>query len=281
MLADQRHKALVSAGGRSILCTPADWGPHEEETGRAADVSPAVLDYLGITTDDKVTVVYPYPKEEPIHMPKIAISSGHAKNCRGAVGIIDEWEHNVKVVDRVCELILAGGGQCVKFHDMTSSDSSTNLNTTSNWHNSQTRDYDCQVHFNAYQSTNSPMGTECLYVTQSTLASKIAQAQASSGGFINRGAKKRTDLHFLNATAKPAVLTEICFVDSATDVGLWEENHEAVCQALAYALVPELQIPGEPPPVEPPVTEVKVVDVQIFAPRGVRVDVSVNETTEG
>jgi len=214
-------------------------------------------------------------------MPKIALSSGHAKNCRGAVGIIDEWEHNVKVVDRVCELILAGGGQCVKFHDMTSSDSSTNLNTTSNWHNSQTRDYDCQVHFNAYQSTNSPMGTECLYVTQSTLASKIAQAQASSGGFINRGAKKRTDLHFLNATAKPAVLTEICFVDSATDVGLWEENHEAVCQALAYALVPELQIPGEPPPVEPPVTEVKVVDVQIFAPRGVRVDVSVNETTEG
>jgi N-acetylmuramoyl-L-alanine amidase len=190
------------------------------------------------------------------------------------------------VVDRVAELIKAGGGTCVKVHDMTSSTQSTNLNTTSNWHNSQTRDIDVQVHFNAFQATNKAMGTECLYVTQSSLAAKLAGAQASSGGFINRGAKKRTDLHFLNATSKPAVLTEICFVDSAADCGLYDENFEDICQAIAYALVPELQIPGEPqepeqPPTEPPPVGESVVDVRIYAPPGVRVDVSINNETEG
>jgi N-acetylmuramoyl-L-alanine amidase len=279
MLADKRYKArITNSAGDSIVAFPADWGPNSD-TGRVADLSPALMELLGLTTDDIVDIEYPI--EEIIPMPKIAISSGHSKLCRGAVGIIDEWENNVKIADRICELILAGGGTCVKFHDMTSTTQSENLNKTTNWHNSQTRDYDIAVHMNAYQPTNNPMGTEVLYVTQSTLASKLATAQASSGGFINRGAKYREDLHFLNATSKPAVLTEVCFVDSATDCGLYEENFEDICQAIAYALVPELIIPGEQPPVEPPVTVEQVVDVQIFAPEGVRVDVSVNQQTEG
>ena len=279
MLADKRYKARVTnSAGDSVVCWPADWGPHED-TGRVADLSPALMEILGLTTDDIVDVEYPY--EEEIIMPKIAMSSGHAKLCQGAVGIINEWENNVKVVDRVCELIEAGGGICVKFHDLTSTSQNENLNKTSNWHNSQTRDYDVQVHFNAFAPTNDPMGTECWYVTQSSLASKISAAQASSAGFINRGGKYTSGLHFLNSTNKPAVLTEVCFVDSGTDCGLYEENFEDLCQALAYALVPELQIPDMPPPVEPPVTVEQVVDVQIYAPPGVRVDVSVNQRTEG
>ena len=39
----------------------------------------------------------------------------------------------------------------------------------------------------------------------------------SGCGFINRGAKKRTDLFFLNNTEMPAILMEVCFVDSEAD----------------------------------------------------------------
>ena len=46
--------------GVGRLAHPADWGPHEEQTGRAADLSPALADSLGVSTDDEVTVVYPY-----------------------------------------------------------------------------------------------------------------------------------------------------------------------------------------------------------------------------
>ena len=41
------------------LAHPADWGPHEEQTGRAADLSPGLMENLGIDTDDDVEVIYP------------------------------------------------------------------------------------------------------------------------------------------------------------------------------------------------------------------------------
>jgi len=271
MLAEAKRMALVRHGDQEVLAWPADWGPNEN-TGRVADVSPYVMEALGIKTDDTVEVLYPY--EEEIRMPKIAMSSGHSKQCQGAVGIINETDENIRVVNRVAEIITAGGGTCVTFHS-TGKTQSEVLNQQSNWHNSQTRDFDVQVHFNAYQATDKPMGTECLYVTQSSLAAKIAAAQASAGGFINRGAKYRSDLHFLNTTNKPAVLTEVCFVDSGADCGLYEENYEDICQALAYALCPDLAIPGEQPPVEPPVEVEQVVGVRISAPKGVRVDVEI------
>lgn len=44
---------------KSIKCFPADWGPHEENTGRAADISPSAMEYLGIETDDDVIVTFP------------------------------------------------------------------------------------------------------------------------------------------------------------------------------------------------------------------------------
>jgi N-acetylmuramoyl-L-alanine amidase len=54
--------ALVRATrtGRELTAFPADWGPHEEKTGRAADLSPALMDALDIVTDDEVEVIYPY-----------------------------------------------------------------------------------------------------------------------------------------------------------------------------------------------------------------------------
>ena len=45
--------------GKSIKCFPADWGPHEEDTGRAADISQSAMEYLGIQTDDEVIVTFP------------------------------------------------------------------------------------------------------------------------------------------------------------------------------------------------------------------------------
>jgi hypothetical protein len=45
-----------------MLAYPADWGPHEN-TGRVADISPGLMQYLGIETDDEVEVIFPYEPE--------------------------------------------------------------------------------------------------------------------------------------------------------------------------------------------------------------------------
>ncbi len=56
-----QHQAMVRAPktGKEFLAWPADWGPNEA-TGRVADISPGLMEALGITTDDTVEVLYPY-----------------------------------------------------------------------------------------------------------------------------------------------------------------------------------------------------------------------------
>ena len=68
MLADHgSHQAMVRVKGSKggwFFALPADWGPHEE-TDRVADISPGLMNKLGIKTDDEIEVVYPasIPKE--------------------------------------------------------------------------------------------------------------------------------------------------------------------------------------------------------------------------
>lgn len=190
----------------------------------------------------------------------IAISSGHGKYIRGASGYLDEVNEARRVVERVAQMLKDAKLATVNtFHDNTSHDQNTNLNTIVNWHNKQTRDLDVSVHFNAYETTSKPMGTECLYVSQSTLADAVSEAIADAGDFIDRGPKKRTDLFFLNNTNKPAILIETCFVDSQADANLYRQNFEIICRAIAEAIagenMPEApELPGIPPrPTEPPI----------------------------
>ena len=44
--------------GRILPAFPADWGPHVD-TGRVADISPGLMDALGIETDDVIEVTFP------------------------------------------------------------------------------------------------------------------------------------------------------------------------------------------------------------------------------
>jgi|SRR6516162_6212912 N-acetylmuramoyl-L-alanine amidase len=169
---------------------------------------------------------------------KIAISSGHGKLVRGASGYLDEVDEARRVVEALADNLEAVGVDVVTFHDDTSTTQSENLETIVDFHNSETRDLDVSVHFNAYQTTNNPMGCEVLYVTQDELAHEVSRAIANSGGFINRGAKKRTDLYFLNNTDAPAILLEVCFVDSKEDADLYRKNFEKICFMVASVARP-------------------------------------------
>jgi hypothetical protein len=54
------NMALVTASSGVVLTAwPADWGPNEN-TGRVADISPGLMEALGIITDDVIDVVFPY-----------------------------------------------------------------------------------------------------------------------------------------------------------------------------------------------------------------------------
>jgi hypothetical protein len=166
---------------------------------------------------------------------KIIISSGHGKYIRGASGILDEVDEARKVVERTADELRRRNVATHTYHDDVSTTQNENLQRIVDFHNAQTRDLDVSVHFNAYVETEKPMGTECLYVTQAKLAGQISAAIADCG-FIDRGGKKRTDLFFLNNTEMPAILIEVCFVDSAADADMYGSQFGEICDAIAGVL---------------------------------------------
>lgn len=169
-------------------------------------------------------------------MVDIVISSGHSRFVRGASDELDEVDEARRVVDRVAELLQSRDVEVEVFHDDISTTQDSNLTRICNFHNTKKRDLDISVHFNAYVECTGPMGTEVLYVTQEELAEKMSEAIAKAGGFKNRGPKYRSDLRFLNSTEEPAILIEVCFVDSEADAALFREKFDAICQAIAGTL---------------------------------------------
>lgn len=63
----QDNIALVRAPytGAVAIAWPADWGPHEN-TGRIADISPGLMEHLGIETDDEVEIIFPVLARKPL-----------------------------------------------------------------------------------------------------------------------------------------------------------------------------------------------------------------------
>ena len=185
---------------------------------------------------------------------RVVISSGHAKYVRGASGVLDEVDEARRVVERVADVLRLRDVDVTTYHDDISQSQNENLNRIVDFHNSKQRDLDVSVHFNAYVETDKPMGTEVLFVTQGDLAGEMSAAIADAGFLIDRGAKKRTDLFFLNNTEMPAILIETCFVDSEADAAMYQQQFALICDAVATILGGAEEI-TEPPPGEtaPPV----------------------------
>lgn len=169
---------------------------------------------------------------------EIVISSGHGLYVRGAKSLIDEVNEARKVVSQVAKYLKECGCNVIEYHDNTTKTQNDNVNGIVKYHNSKSRELDVSVHFNAASKTNDPRGVEVLYVSESgrVIAEKVSAAIAQVSGLKNRGAKKRTDLGFLNGTNKPAILIEVCFVDSKADVDIYSAKFNEICEAIAESI---------------------------------------------
>jgi len=180
---------------------------------------------------------------------RVCISSGHGLKVRGASGFIDEVDEARLVVEKLAGDLVLHGVEVQTFHDDTSTNQDQNLKTIVNWHNSRgPHDLDISVHFNAYEKTAKPMGTEVLYVSKGDLAADLSDAIAAVG-FIDRGPKYRDNLYFLNKTNAPAVLLEVCFVDSEEDCRIYADEFDQICANIADCLANDtVVVPPEPIP---------------------------------
>lgn len=167
----------------------------------------------------------------------IVISSGHGAKVAGAIGILNEHNEAVRVVEKVAEYLRQLGVTVNTFHDNTSTNQSKNLATIVNFHNSKSRDLDVSIHFNAASRTDQPRGTEVLYYDNAGLSSSLANAISGASGLKNRGGKQNKGLYFLSKTKKPAILIEVCFVDSSADAAIYNSHFDEICKGIAETLV--------------------------------------------
>lgn len=162
----------------------------------------------------------------------IGIDCGHSikgSGC-GAVGILSESVENRKVGNRLMELLKIGGHTVVNCSVDYASNTNEQLAGIVRKANAQRLDLFVSIHFNS----GGGHGTET-YVYSSTSSAR-AKAQAindhvvKSCGFRNRGLKYSKDLYVLKYTNAPAILHEVCFVDSVEDSN--KLNTEAVAKAI-------------------------------------------------
>ncbi|WP_368658686.1 N-acetylmuramoyl-L-alanine amidase [Metabacillus halosaccharovorans] len=171
-------------------------------------------------------------------MNEFYLSSGHGLYVRGASSYIDEVNEARKIVKQVADYLKELGSTVHVFHDNTSRTQRDNINTIVRTHNSKSRDLDVSVHLNAANKTNDPRGVEVLYYSDGNrdIADKVSKAISKASGLKNRGAKKRTNLGFLKGTDKPAILIEVFFLDSNTDVEIYKAKFNEICKSIAESL---------------------------------------------
>jgi len=186
---------------------------------------------------------------------KIAMSSGHSKYLSGAVGPspwgLHEHTEAVALVNQTAIEMRALGLEVVTYEDTVSKNVSDNLDRLISWHNQQVRDVDLSIHLNASEPTQGVRGHECWYTSDKgkQIAQAIVGPVCAAAGFKNRGVKHTDDLAWLNGTAMPSCLLEICFVDARGDVDLYQAQGAfgAICSAIAGALAGSESAPGPEP----------------------------------
>lgn len=165
---------------------------------------------------------------------KIALSAGHTLSGKGtgAVGIINESKENRVMFDLVKKWLVAGG-HTVYTCNVDKADNY--LQQQVSLANKQSVDVAVQIHFNAGGGT----GTETLYDLGSTKGKEFATRVNAKLAtvFKNRGAKSRNDLYWLNNTKAPAILIEICFVDSKTDTTYYNANKDKIAKLIAEGII--------------------------------------------
>ena len=106
-------------------------------------------------------------------------------------------------------------------------------------------DFFISIHRNSFPTDNVVSGVESLVYDLSGIKLQMAEninEQLEAVGFVNLGVKARPNLVVLRRTKMPAVLVELVFINSNTDNQLFDDNFDAIAQAIASAILDTLEM---------------------------------------
>ena len=170
-------------------------------------------------------------------MTKIAIAGGHSKKAPGASKYLDEYECDRAYVAKLKDALASAGHQVIDCSN-EEGDQNSELAEKVRLANASGADLFVDVHLNAGGGT----GTETYTFTgtSSAMAKEVAKRMSANVayalGIRDRGAKQAS-YYVLRKTTMPAVLLEVCFVDSETDRDAWNRTSwDALTKAFVNAI---------------------------------------------
>jgi N-acetylmuramoyl-L-alanine amidase len=182
---------------------------------------------------------------------RFGIDCGH--NCppedTGAIGIKKEDVLTLDVGQKLMSKLASAGHSvinCTPNHANTLGES---LRRRVDKANSSAVDIFVSIHFNKFldgtATTDRAMGTEVYAL--SNIAAAIAQpvlAKIAALGFKNKGVKS-ANFFVLKNTSMPAILIEVCFLDSTADMNLLNSiGTDRLAEAIKDGLIGEREDPG-------------------------------------
>ena len=169
---------------------------------------------------------------------KIAVRGGHCPRIPGASKFIDELTEDRKVKDSVIKYLKQLGHEVL---DVTPPDN-TNLSQSDliygvDGANHYGADLFVSIHFNkAYDVYNGFLGSEVCVYTPFDTAQRVVNGLAFLG-FKNRGQKVRPQLFEIRRTNMKAMIIEVCFVESVSDVGLYKKlGYDTIGKTIAECI---------------------------------------------
>lgn len=168
----------------------------------------------------------------------IGIDKGHAiKGSVGASAILNEVVENRKIGNRLIAMLKEKGHTVVDCSVDESYDVNQQLAGIVKKANAQKLDVFASIHLNAGgghgTETYIYSGSYSFKESNRAIAKKVNDAVVSSCNFRNRGVKEG-NLYVLRETVAPAILVEVCFVDSQEDAN--KINIEAIAKAMFKAI---------------------------------------------
>ncbi len=169
---------------------------------------------------------------------RIGVNCGHTLSGTvgsGAVGYLGESDETRAVGYALIRQLRNRGNEVVDCTDDTAESVSENLREICRLANAQPLDMFISIHF------NSGGGRGCEAYTYG--ARDVADAgeiltELEGLGFLSRGLKDGSNLYVIRNTTAPAVLIEVCFVDTLSDAQIYTEQGaervaEAICDAIS------------------------------------------------
>lgn len=168
---------------------------------------------------------------------KICLSAGHTINGKGggAIGHIIESVEARKVVNAVKCCLECKGHEVVIANVDNASSQSAYLSSVVKKANASNAELFVSIHFNA----GGGKGCECYTWKGAKTPQGVGVCEELSKlGFKNRGVKNGSQFYVVAKTTMNAVLVEVCFVDSKSDIKLYKElGVNKVAQAITRGIL--------------------------------------------